>query len=146
METFHYHLNLLLLHMQGWKLALSMSNSKSDHWALFSKSVLDRTRLALACKAEWYQNVLQPSAEYLGSLLGVDQWAVCFNCLKVKTFFLDILDYLFTHSHYDSFQLNIFTEEIIRAGSAAALSTLLNRLDPILRQTAHLGRSACYSC
>ncbi|KAJ6321390.1 hypothetical protein OIU77_011468 [Salix suchowensis] len=65
---------------------------------------------ALSIKAEWCQNVLQPSAEYLGSLLGVDQWA-----------------------------LNIFTEEIIRAGSAAALSTLLNRLDPILRQTAHLG-------
>ncbi|RQO94912.1 hypothetical protein POPTR_008G188150v4 [Populus trichocarpa] len=100
----------LIYCLKGWKLALSMSNSKSDHWALFSKSVLDRTRLALACKAEWYQNVLQPSAEYLGSLLGVDQWA-----------------------------LNIFTEEIIRAGSAAALSTLLNRLDPILRQTAHLG-------
>ncbi|KAJ6988923.1 alpha-glucan water dikinase [Populus alba x Populus x berolinensis] len=100
----------LIYCLKGWKHALSMSNSKSDHWALFSKSVLDRTRLALASKAEWYQNVLQPSAEYLGSLLGVDQWA-----------------------------LNIFTEEIIRAGSAAALSTLLNRLDPILRQTAHLG-------
>nr|TKR78762.1 alpha-glucan water dikinase, chloroplastic-like isoform X 4 [Populus alba] len=100
----------LIYCLKGWKHALSMSNSKSDHWALFSKSVLDRTHLALASKAEWYQNVLQPSAEYLGSLLGVDQWA-----------------------------LNIFTEEIIRAGSAAALSTLLNRLDPILRQTAHLG-------
>ena len=86
METFHYHLNLLLLHIQGWKHALSMSNRKSDHWALFSKSVLDRTRLALASKAEWCQNVLQPSAEYLGSLLGVDQWAVCLNCLKVNLF------------------------------------------------------------
>uniref|UniRef100_A0A6M2F697 alpha-glucan, water dikinase n=1 Tax=Populus davidiana TaxID=266767 RepID=A0A6M2F697_9ROSI len=100
----------LIYCVKEWKHALSMSNSKSDHWALYSKSVLDRTRLALASKAEWYQQVLQPSAEYLGSLLGVDQWA-----------------------------LNIFTEEIIRAGSAAALSTLLNRLDPILRQTAHLG-------
>ncbi|CAK7332615.1 unnamed protein product [Dovyalis caffra] len=100
----------LIYCLKGWKHALSMSNSKSDRWALFSKSVLDRTRLALASKAEWYQQVLQPSAEYLGSLLGVDQWA-----------------------------LSIFTEEIIRAGSAAALSTLLNRLDPVLRQTAHLG-------
>ncbi|RVW43449.1 Alpha-glucan water dikinase, chloroplastic [Vitis vinifera] len=53
---------------------------------------------------------LQPSAEYLGSLLGVDQWAV-----------------------------NIFTEDIIRAGSAASLSSLLNRLDPVLRKTANLG-------
>ncbi|XP_061976588.1 alpha-glucan water dikinase, chloroplastic-like isoform X2 [Populus nigra] len=100
----------LIYCVKEWKHALSMSNSKSDHWALYSKSVLDRTRLALASKAEWYQQVLQPSAEYLGSLLGVDQGAV-----------------------------SIFTEEIIRAGSAAALSVLLNRLDPVLRQTAHLG-------
>lgn len=38
------------------------------------------------------------------------------------------------------FQVNIFTEEIIRAGTAASLSTLLNRLDPVLRKVAHLGR------
>ncbi|XP_050207604.1 alpha-glucan water dikinase, chloroplastic [Mercurialis annua] len=100
----------LIYCMKGWNHALSMSKSKSDHWALYAKSVLDRTRLALASKAEWYQQVLQPSAEYLGSLLGVEQWAV-----------------------------NIFTEEIVRAGSAAALSSLLNRLDPILRKTANLG-------
>ncbi|XP_010248573.1 PREDICTED: alpha-glucan water dikinase, chloroplastic isoform X2 [Nelumbo nucifera] len=96
--------------LKGWSHALDMSKSRDDHWALYAKSVLDRTRLALASKAEHYQQVLQPSAEYLGSLLGVDQWAI-----------------------------NIFTEEIIRAGSAASLSSLLNRLDPILRKTAHLG-------
>ncbi|KAL5826788.1 hypothetical protein ACOSQ3_018629 [Xanthoceras sorbifolium] len=96
--------------LKGWNEALSMSKNKSDNWALYAKSVLDRTRLALASKADWYQRVLQPSAEYLGSRLGVDQWAV-----------------------------NIFTEEIVRAGSAAALSLLLNRLDPVLRKTANLG-------
>jgi len=37
-------------------------------------------------------------------------------------------------------QVNIFTEEMIRAGSAASLSMLLNRLDPVLRKTANLGR------
>lgn len=96
--------------LKGWNQALSMSNGGDNHWALFAKSVLDRTRLALASKAEWYHHLLQPSAEYLGSILGVDQWAV-----------------------------NIFTEEIIRAGSAASLSSLLNRLDPMLRKTANLG-------
>ncbi|KAK1552116.1 hypothetical protein Q3G72_010601 [Acer saccharum] len=96
--------------LKGWNDALSMYKSKSDNWALYAKSVLDRTRLALYSKADWYQRVLQPSAEYLGPLLGVDQWAV-----------------------------NIFTEEIVRAGSAAALSLLLNRLDPVLRKTANLG-------
>ncbi|KAJ4843805.1 hypothetical protein Tsubulata_009992 [Turnera subulata] len=100
----------LIYCIKGWNHAIQMSNSRNDHWALFAKSILDRTRLALATKAEWYLQVLQPSAAYLGSLLRVDQWAV-----------------------------DLFTEEMIRAGSAAALSSLLNRLDPILRKTANLG-------
>uniref|UniRef100_A0A1J3IBP2 alpha-glucan, water dikinase n=1 Tax=Noccaea caerulescens TaxID=107243 RepID=A0A1J3IBP2_NOCCA len=100
----------LIYCLKGWHFALDMFKSKKDHWALYAKSVLDRTRLALASKAERYLEILQPSAEYLGSCLGVDQSA-----------------------------LNIFTEEIIRAGSAAALSSLVNRLDPVLRKTANLG-------
>ncbi|KAG8366087.1 hypothetical protein BUALT_Bualt17G0039400 [Buddleja alternifolia] len=100
----------LIYCLKGWNSALSMLNNRDDNWALFAKAVLDRTRLALTSKAESYHQLLQPSAEYLGARLGVDQWAV-----------------------------NIFTEEIIRAGSAASLSSLLNRLDPILRKTANLG-------
>ncbi|KAL1222830.1 Alpha-glucan water dikinase 1 [Cardamine amara subsp. amara] len=100
----------LIYCLKGWQFALDMYKNKKDHWALYAKSVLDRSRLALASKAERYLEILQPSAEYLGSCLGVDQSAV-----------------------------NIFTEEIIRAGSAAALSSLVNRLDPVLRQTANLG-------
>ncbi|KAL1565640.1 alpha-glucan, water dikinase [Salvia divinorum] len=100
----------LLYCLKGWNLGRSMFKSRDEHWALFAKSVLDRTRLSLASKAEAYHQLLQPSAEYLGTLLGVDQGAV-----------------------------DIFTEEIIRAGSAASLSSLLNRLDPVLRRTANLG-------
>ncbi|CAN0893175.1 Alpha-glucan water dikinase, chloroplastic [Linum grandiflorum] len=100
----------LIYCLKGWNQAIKMSNSRNNSWALYAKSILDRTRLALAGKAESYQDILQPSAEYLGSLLGVDQWAV-----------------------------DIFTEEVIRGGSAAALSSLLNRLDPVLRKTANLG-------
>ncbi|CAL0330850.1 unnamed protein product [Lupinus luteus] len=100
----------LIYCLKGWDVALHMCKSKDTHWALYAKSVLDRTRLALTNKAELYQQILQPSAEYLGSLLGVDRWAI-----------------------------EIFTEEMIRAGSAASLSTLLNRLDPVLRKTANLG-------
>ncbi|KAK1279421.1 hypothetical protein QJS04_geneDACA002774 [Acorus gramineus] len=100
----------LIYCLKGWSHALEMSKSKDDQWALYAKSCLDRARLALSSKAEHYHNILQPSAEYLGSLLGVDPWAV-----------------------------DIFTEEIIRAGSAASLSVLLNRLDPVLRKVAHLG-------
>ncbi|WOH16560.1 hypothetical protein DCAR_0936116 [Daucus carota subsp. sativus] len=100
----------LIFCLKGWNQAISMLSSGDDHWALYAKSVLDRTRLALTSKAEWYHRQLQPSAEYLGAQLGVDEWAV-----------------------------DIFTEEIIRAGSAASLSVLLNRLDPTLRETANLG-------
>ncbi|KAE8716168.1 Alpha-glucan water dikinase [Hibiscus syriacus] len=100
----------LIYCLKGWQHAISMCRSQSGHWALYTKSVLDRTRLALTSKAEWYQCILQPSAEYLGTLLGVDPWAI-----------------------------SIFTEEIIRAGSAATLSSLINRLDPVLRKTANLG-------
>lgn len=100
----------LIYCLKGWNHALEMSKQKDDQWALFAKSCLDRTRLALSSKAEYYHQILQPSAEYLGSLLGVEPWAA-----------------------------SIFTEEIIRAGSAASLSALLNRLDPVLRKVAHLG-------
>lgn len=68
--------------MKGWDHAINMLKSNSDDWALYAKSILDRTRLALANKAESYLSVLQPSAEYLGSQLGVDQSAVCFICLQ----------------------------------------------------------------
>ncbi|KAK1269948.1 hypothetical protein QJS04_geneDACA005079 [Acorus gramineus] len=100
----------LIYCLKGWNQALDMSTRKDDQWALYAKSCLDRARLALSSKADHYLDILQPSAEYLGSMLGVEQWAV-----------------------------DIFTEEIIRAGSAASLSVLLNRFDPILRKVAHLG-------
>ncbi|XP_021304642.1 alpha-glucan water dikinase, chloroplastic isoform X2 [Sorghum bicolor] len=100
----------ILYCLKGWNQALEMAKQKDDQWALYAKAFLDRIRLALASKGEQYHNMMQPSAEYLGSLLSIDKWAV-----------------------------NIFTEEIIRGGSAATLSALLNRFDPVLRNVANLG-------
>ncbi|GJM84901.1 hypothetical protein PR202_ga00614 [Eleusine coracana subsp. coracana] len=100
----------LLCCLKGWNQAFGMAKNSYNQWALYAKACLDRTRLALVTKGEEYHQTLQPSAEYLGSLLGVEQWTV-----------------------------NIFTEEIIRSGSAASLSLLLNRLDPVLRNIANLG-------
>ncbi|CAL5038507.1 unnamed protein product [Urochloa decumbens] len=100
----------ILYCLKGWNQALEMAKQKDDQWALYAKAFLDRIRLALASKGEQYHNIMQSSAEYLGSLLSIDQWAV-----------------------------NIFTEEIIRGGSAATLSALLNRFDPVLRNVAQLG-------
>lgn len=128
--------------MKGWDHALNSLNSNSNDWALYAKSILDRTRLALTNKAEKYQSILQPTAEYLGSQLGVDQWAVCTICLQNQSICLILCIILLPCfcAHNYIFQVDIFTEEIIRAGSAASLSTLLNRLDPVLRKTANLGR------
>ncbi|KAH9293885.1 hypothetical protein KI387_040909, partial [Taxus chinensis] len=62
--------------LKDWYRTRDMCKSNADQWALYAKAVLDRTRLALTDKAEHYQEVLQPSAEYLGTLLGVQLWAV----------------------------------------------------------------------
>jgi alpha-glucan,water dikinase len=62
--------------LKGWNQAMEMVKRKDDQWALYAKACLDRTRLALASKGEQYYNMMQPSAEYLGSLLNVDEWAV----------------------------------------------------------------------
>lgn len=64
--------------LQDWYHVIDIIKNKSDNWALRTKAVLDRTRLALQDKAEYYQKILQPTAEYLGALLGVEEWAVRF--------------------------------------------------------------------
>ncbi|KAL0408586.1 UNVERIFIED_CONTAM: Alpha-glucan water dikinase, chloroplastic [Sesamum radiatum] len=91
----------LICCLKGWNLALSMLKNGYDHWALFAKSVLDRTRLA--CKQ--------------GRVIPPTNATICWDCFK-STIYV----------HFK--QVNIFTEEMIRAGSAASLSSLLNRLDP----------------
>ncbi|KAL3680910.1 hypothetical protein R1sor_023866 [Riccia sorocarpa] len=96
--------------LKDWYVTQDLIKSKAPMWALRTKAVLDRTRLALQDKAEYYQHLLQPTAEYLGTLLGVEDWA-----------------------------MEIFTEEMIRAGSAASLSLILNRLDPVIRKEANMG-------
>lgn len=79
MKNFDKMHDVILLLLQGWQFALGMYKNKKDHWALYAKSVLDRSRLALASKAERYLEILQPSAEYLGCCLGVDQSAVSYT-------------------------------------------------------------------
>ncbi|CAI5512548.1 unnamed protein product [Closterium sp. Naga37s-1] len=99
----------LVFCLKEWRRVLDSMNHDSQ-WALRAKAVLDRTRLILQGKAEQQLALFQPAAVHLGSRVHVEQWAI-----------------------------DIFTEEVIRAGSAAALSQLLNRLDPQIRQAADLG-------
>ncbi|XP_058080446.1 alpha-glucan water dikinase 2-like isoform X2 [Magnolia sinica] len=100
----------LICCMKDWYRVCELYRPNDDRWALQAKAVLDRVRLALTDKAHYYHKMIQPSAQYLGQLLGVQKWAI-----------------------------DIFTEELIRAGSAASLSLLVNRLDPVLRKIANLG-------
>ncbi|OVA15252.1 Pyruvate phosphate dikinase [Macleaya cordata] len=95
---------------KDWYRVCESYKPNDEQWALQAKAVIDRVRLALTDKAQYYQEMIQPSAQYLGNLLRVEKWAI-----------------------------DIFTEELIRAGSATSLSILANRLDPILRKIANLG-------
>lgn len=47
------------------------------NWALQTKAVVDRIRLALADKSEYYHQKIQPTVQYLGHLLSVEKSAVC---------------------------------------------------------------------
>lgn len=84
--------------------------TNDGQWALQTKAVLDRLQLVLSERSQYYQKKIQPSAEYLGNLLGVEKWAI-----------------------------DIFTEELVRAGSAAILSSLIKHFDPIVRKVANVG-------
>ncbi|XXG55807.1 hypothetical protein AAC387_Pa03g3394 [Persea americana] len=95
---------------KDWHRVCEVYKPNDDQWALQTKAILDRVRLALTDKAQYYEKVIQPSAQYLGEKLRVEKWAI-----------------------------SIFTEELIRAGSAATLSLLLNRIDPTLRNIASMG-------
>ncbi|CAN8325774.1 unnamed protein product [Cochlearia groenlandica] len=79
-------------------------------WALQTKAVLDRLQLVLADRCQHYFSIIQPTANYLGQLLRVEKHGI-----------------------------DVFTEEVIRAGPGAVLSTLINKFDPCLRKTANLG-------
>ncbi|XP_010254601.1 PREDICTED: alpha-glucan water dikinase 2 isoform X2 [Nelumbo nucifera] len=95
---------------KDWCHIRKLYDPNGEQWALQTKAVLDRLQLVLTDKSQHYQRMIQPSAQYLGQLLGVQKWAI-----------------------------DIFTEEVIRAGSAPILSMLINRLHPILRKIANLG-------
>ena len=92
-----------------WSMLLARPRDGRE-WALHAKSVADRA-------ARWVQGFtagvyrrLQPKAEFLGEAFQAQAWTV-----------------------------PLFSEEVIRGGPAFALSLLLRRLDPLLREAAGLG-------
>ena len=79
-------------------------------WSLQARAVLDRIGHALGDLSDWYRNILQSKAEYLGNGFHADPWTV-----------------------------TLFSEEVIRGGLASTLSMLVHHLNPVLREAAHLG-------
>jgi alpha-glucan,water dikinase len=92
-----------------WQRLRESSQSERD-WILHASSVLDRITAALGGFIDYYHALLQAKAEHLGRAFQADEWAV-----------------------------ELFSQEVIRGGSAYVLSTLLRRLAPILRAAAQLG-------
>ncbi|XP_021284061.1 alpha-glucan water dikinase 2 isoform X3 [Herrania umbratica] len=95
---------------KDWYRVSESYKPRDVQWALQTKAILDRLQLVLADRALDFQNKIQPSAEYLGKLLGIGKTVI-----------------------------DTLAEELVRAGSAAVLSMLINRFDPILRKVANLG-------
>lgn len=89
------HDSVLICFLKGWNHALEMSKKSDNQWALYAKAFLDRTRLALATKGEEYHNILQPSAEYLGSLLGIEQWTVSASINHTLFYFIFLSTYMY---------------------------------------------------
>ncbi|ESQ54882.1 hypothetical protein EUTSA_v10024230mg [Eutrema salsugineum] len=95
---------------KDWYRVSETYRAPDVQWALQTKAVLDRLQLVLADRCQHYLRLIQPSARYLGQLLRVDKHGI-----------------------------DVFTEEVVRAGPGAVLSTLVNRFDPCLRKIANLG-------
>lgn len=62
---------------QDWYRVSESYKTSDVQWALQTKAILDRLQLVLADRALDFQNKIQPSAEYLGKLLGIGKTVVC---------------------------------------------------------------------
>ncbi|KAJ7965882.1 Alpha-glucan water dikinase, chloroplastic [Quillaja saponaria] len=95
---------------KDWYRICESCKASDSQWALQTKAILDRLQLVLAERSQYHHKKIQPSVQYLGNFLGVQKLAI-----------------------------DTFTEELIRVGSSAILSILINHFDPILRKATNLG-------
>jgi len=93
-----------------WMRLTKGTQEISRDWALQAKAALDRLTRLLSTFGDYYYELLQTKAQYLGNAFQADQWTI-----------------------------DLFSQEIVRAGSAFVLSLLINHIEPLLRQIAHLG-------
>ena len=106
---FSYQDEELLLCLRHWK-ALIEKKSRSAEWALETKSLFDRTGRIIGERIDHFYRTLQPKAELLGEAFKAAPWSI-----------------------------TLFSEAVIRGRPIFLLSSLLRKIDPLLRKMAHLG-------
>lgn len=79
-------------------------------WSLHAGAVLDRISRALGFFVDRYSGLIQPKAEFLGNAFRADSWTI-----------------------------SLFSEEVLRGRLPFILSLVTRYLDPLLRESAHLG-------
>lgn len=95
--------------LRHWR-RLAATERFSRDWALHADSAIDRIHRAIGTFIDRCYGLLQPKAEFLGRSFRADAWTV-----------------------------TLFSEEVVRGMPAFALSMLLQKLNPILREAAELG-------
>ncbi|CAN0838714.1 Alpha-glucan water dikinase 2 [Linum grandiflorum] len=100
----------LIYCIMDWYRVRDLYKPNDAQWALQAKAILDRLQLILAERSISFHSKMQPTVQYLGRLLGIQKQAI-----------------------------DTSTEELIRAGSSATLSALINHFNPVLRRVANLG-------
>ncbi len=95
--------------LSHWQGLVQSATFKKE-WSLEAKAVSDRIGRVLGVMVDQYHQILQPKAEWLGRAFRAEPWSV-----------------------------SLFTEEVVRGRLFFPVSTLLAKIDPLLRKTAHLG-------
>jgi len=95
--------------LRHWKRLSPLDRFGKD-WSLHADSVLDRIKRGIGSFIDHFYGLLQPKAEFLGKSFKAAPWTI-----------------------------TLFSEEVMRGRPVFALSLLLQRLDPVIRETAQLG-------
>lgn len=93
-------------------LLTNQAMEKRDReWALLAKAVLERMSFVVSTYADKFNVLMQPTAEQIGAACGCDEWTI-----------------------------KLFSEEVVRGGPGFALSMLMQKMDPVIRDMADMGK------
>jgi hypothetical protein len=95
-----------------WRTYGNQAIDRRDReWALLAKAVLERMSFVVSTYADKFNVLMQPTAEQIGAACGCDEFAI-----------------------------KLFSEEVVRGGPGFALSMLMQKIDPVIRDMADMGK------